>query len=68
MSAFPLEISTPCVAVPPERARSLRRFNVGMGLLHLVSGAAMVGLSTDFTLPVPVFSLGGPPASPTSRY
>ena len=52
MSTFPLEISTPSVAVPPERARSLRRFNVGMGLLHLVSGAAMVALSRDFTLPV----------------
>jgi hypothetical protein len=64
MSTFPLEISTPSVAVPPERARSLRRFNVGMGLLHLVSGAAMVALSTDFTLPVSVFSLGGPPGTP----
>ena len=64
MSTLPLQISTPCVDVPPQRARSLRRFNAVMGLLHLVSGAAMVALATDFTLPVSVFAIGGPPGTP----
>jgi Heliorhodopsin len=64
MTSLPLQISTPSVAVTPERARSLRVFNAVMGALHLVSGAAMVALSTDFTLPVSVFALGGPPGTP----
>ena len=64
MTSLPLQISTPSVSVTPERARSLRLFNAVMGLLHLVSGAAMVALSTDFTLPVSVFALGGPPGTP----
>ena len=64
MTALPLQISTPSVDVPPEKARSLRIFNAGMGLVHLVSGAAMVALSTDFSLPVSVFALGGPPGTP----
>lgn len=64
MSALPLELSTRSVAVPSSTARSLRVFNAVMGLLHLVSGAAMVALSTDFTLPVSTFALGGPPGTP----
>ena len=64
MTALPLRISTPSVDVPPKKARSLRRFNAAMGLVHLVSGAAMVALSTDFSLPVSVFGLGGPPGTP----
>jgi hypothetical protein len=64
MSTLPLDITTRSVDVPPDRARRLRLVNVVMGLLHLVSGAAMVALSTDFTLPVSVFALGGPPGTP----
>ena len=64
MSTLPLDITTRSVDVPPDRARRLRLLNVVMGLLHLVSGAAMVALSTDFTLPVSVFALGGPPGTP----
>ncbi len=63
-TVLPLELSTPSVLVPSERARSLRRFNVVMGGLHLLGGVAMIALSTDFTLPVSVFALGGPPGTP----
>lgn len=34
------------------RLRRLRRFNVWMGMLHLVQGAAMLLLSSTFSLPV----------------
>lgn len=64
MSVLPLDLSTRSVTVPADRARSLRVFNAVMGVLHLVSGAAMVVLSTDFTLPVSTFALGGPPGTP----
>ena len=64
MSTLPLQLSTASVAVPADRARSLRRFNAVMGVVHLLSGAAMVALSTDFTLPVSAFVLGGPPGTP----
>lgn len=34
------------------RLRGLRRFNVAMGALHLVQGAAMLALASAFSLPV----------------
>ena len=64
MTALPLQLSTPSVDVPESTSRSLRVFNVVMGVIHLVSGAAMVALSTDFSLPVSTFSLMGPPGTP----
>ncbi len=45
------------VHVSDERARGLRRFNLGLGVLHLVSGSLMVLLGDlSFELPVTVFS------------
>ncbi len=67
MADLPLELSTRSVTVPADRARSLRVFNAVMGVLHLVSGAAMLALSTDFTLPVSTFALGGPPGTPLEQ-
>ena len=67
MSDLPLDLATRSVTVPSSTARSLRLFNAVMGLLHLVSGAAMVALSTDFTLPVSTFALGGPPGTPLEQ-
>ncbi len=64
MSAFPLQLSTPSVDVPESTSRSLRTFNAVMGVIHLVSGTAMVVLSTDFSLPVSTYSLMGPPGTP----
>ena len=64
MTSLPLELSTRSVTVPTDRALSLRVFNAVMGVLHLASGCAMVALGTDFTLPVSIFALGGPPGTP----
>lgn len=67
MSALPLELHTPSVAVTDRTATSLRRFNLAMGVLHLVSGGAMVALSNDFSLEVSTIALGGPPGTPLSE-
>ncbi len=67
MSALPLELTTRSVDVPDRTARSLRVFNAVMGMLHLASGAVMVVLASDFTLPVSTFSLMGPPGTPLSE-
>ncbi len=67
MSDLPLQLATRSVDVPDRTARSLRVFNAVMGVLHLLSGLAMVVLSTDFTLPVSAFALMGPPGTPLSE-
>jgi len=50
--------------VSNERIGRLRRLNLVMAGLHLVSGAFMWLSSNDFTLQVSGFSLGGPPGTP----
>jgi len=45
----------------------LRKFNLIMGVLHAVSGAAMVVLGNDFTLDVSTLNLNGPPGTPLSE-
>ena len=50
--------------LPESRLASLRRFNLAMGALHLVSGLAMVLLGNDFALEVSAFRLDGPPGTP----
>ncbi|HET7763058.1 MAG TPA: heliorhodopsin HeR [Phycicoccus sp.] len=67
MSVLPLELTTRSVEVPDRTARSLRTFNVVMGVLHALSGAAMVVLGNDFSLPVSTFALMGPPGTPLSE-
>ena len=52
------------VDVSDDRLRKLRIFNAVLGLLHLVSGGAMVALSNDFELDVSSFALNGPPGTP----
>lgn len=55
------------VPVSDERARSLRRLNVSLGLLHLISGSSMVVLGDrTFELPVTAFTTNGPPGTPIS--
>ncbi len=46
------------------RLTKLRRFNLVMGVLHLVSGALMVILGNDFKLDISTFALNGPPGTP----
>jgi Heliorhodopsin len=50
--------------MPPGRATSLRRWNVGVGLLHALQGVAVLALATAFVLPVTATYLEGPPGSP----
>ncbi|MBR7743283.1 heliorhodopsin HeR [Phycicoccus sp. BSK3Z-2] len=67
MTALPLDLDTRSVDVPERTARSLRLFNLVMGAVHLLSGGAMVVLSSDFTLPVSSFALMGPPGTPLEQ-
>ena len=54
------------VDITDERLGRLRRFNLIMGFLHLISGTAMVVLGNDFELPISTFSLDGPPGTALS--
>ena len=48
----------------PENSLSrLRRYNMGMGLLHAIQGIAVVALSNDFALPVTGTFMEGPPGT-----
>ncbi len=42
----------------------LRRFNLIAGVLHLAQMAAVIALSTDFSLPVTATYMAGPPGTP----
>ncbi len=55
------------VEVSDQRLGKLRRFNLVMGALHLVSGLAMVILGNDFALSVTTLNLNGPPGTPISE-
>ncbi len=52
------------VSVSTEALSKLRRFNLVMGVFHLISGLLMIVLGNDFRLPVSTFSLNGPPGTP----
>lgn len=53
------------VDLPDGTARGLRRLNIGAGVLHLVTGLAMIVLGDrDFELPVSGFNIAGPPGTP----
>ncbi|MEO7754674.1 MAG: heliorhodopsin HeR [Terracoccus sp.] len=67
MSTYPLDLQTTTVEVGDDTAKRLRIFNAVMGVLHLLSGGAMVALSNDFALPVSTFALNGPPGTPLSE-
>lgn len=45
----------------------LRRYNIAMGLLHAIQGAAVLFLANSFTLPVSGTFLEGPPGSPAAE-
>jgi hypothetical protein len=51
-----INMNTDTIDTTPDRdkasPRRLRRFNAAMGVLHLVQGLLVLGLSTDFALPV----------------
>ena len=56
-------ISTPTVELPASRAASLRRWNIGLGLVHAVQAVAVLALATAFALPVTATFMVGPPGT-----
>lgn len=63
----PQHVDEPSVEVSDDRLGRLRRFNLVMGSVHLMSGGAMIVLGNDFTLPVSTLDQGGPPGTPLSE-
>ena len=59
-----LDFDRESVTISEGRLTRLRRFNLVMGLVHLVSGVLMVVLGNDFELEISSFNLGGPPGTP----
>ncbi len=57
----------PLLDISAEVLGRLRRWNIGAGVLHLVSAVAMTILAADFTLPVTSFNLNGPPGTPVAE-
>jgi Heliorhodopsin len=56
-------IATTTVRLPASSAASLRRWNIGLGIVHAVQAVAVVALATDFTLPVTASFMEGPPGT-----
>jgi hypothetical protein len=61
-----LDFDRETVQIPGTRLGRLRRFNLLMGVFHLVSGVLMVVLGNDFELEVSAFALNGPPGTALS--
>jgi hypothetical protein len=59
MTAAPVEL-------PRSRISALRRWNIGLGVLHAVQGVAVLSLATSFTLPVTAAFMEGPPGTPAA--
>ena len=62
MASITAPLNAPVVS--DDRIDRLRRFNLVMGVLHLVSGGFMLLVSNDFSLPVTSFATNGPPGTP----
>ena len=62
------EFDREVVTLTDERASKLRKLNLGAGVLHLVTGIAMIVLGNlDFDLPVSTFNISGPPGTDLSN-
>ncbi len=59
--------STPTLDISDDVFGRLRNLNIGAAVLHLVSGIAMIVLGNDFSLPISLFNLAGPPGTPISE-
>jgi hypothetical protein len=57
-------MSAPAATLPGSRVSSLRRWNIGLGVLHALQAVAVLALATSFSLPVTATFLSGPPGSP----
>ena len=56
-------MTTPTVELPASRAVSLRRWNIGLGVVHAVQAVAVLALATAFALPVTATFMEGPPGT-----
>jgi len=56
--------ASPTVELAVSRATSLRRWNIGLGVVHALQAAAVLALATAFTLPVTATFMEGPPGTP----
>jgi hypothetical protein len=50
-------------AAAPARPAGVRRYNLVVGVVHLVQAIAILALSNDFSLPITASFLAGPPGS-----
>lgn len=66
MSATSPTMNDEPASMPPARATSLRRWNVGVGLVHAVQAVAVLVLATAFVLPVTATFIQGPPGTPAA--
>jgi hypothetical protein len=56
-------MATPTAVLPASRAASLRRWNIGLGVVHAAQAVAVLALATSFALPVTATFLEGPPGT-----
>jgi hypothetical protein len=56
-------MAMPMVEPTAPRAASLRRWNIGLGLVHAVQALAVIALATAFELPVTATFMEGPPGT-----
>lgn len=66
MSATSPTMNDDPASMPAARATSLRRWNIGVGLVHAVQAVAVLVLATAFVLPVTATFIQGPPGTPAA--
>jgi hypothetical protein len=66
MSATSSTLTLTATSISAARATSLRRWNVGVGLVHAVQAVAVLALATAFVLPVTASFIQGPPGTPAA--
>jgi len=64
MSAISPAMTGEVASIPGTTATSLRRWNIGVGLVHAIQAIAILILATAFVLPVTASFMEGPPGTP----
>ena len=66
MSATSSAMTDTVASIDGSKATSLRRWNIGVGLVHAVQAVAVLALATAFVLPVTASFMEGPPGTPAA--
>jgi hypothetical protein len=66
MTATSPTVNDKPATMPAARATSLRRWNIGVGLVHAIQAVAVLALATAFVLPVTASFIQGPPGTPAA--